>query len=61
MGRSSREKVNKKMLTLNNILDQMNTIVIYKTFHPKVAKYSFQVHMEYYQDRSHASTQNLSQ
>ena len=47
MGRSSREKINKKMLTLNNILDQMNIIAICKIFHPKVAKYSFQVHMDY--------------
>ena len=47
MGRSSRDKINKKMLTLNDVLDQMNLIVICKAFHPKVAKYYFQVHMEY--------------
>ena len=41
MNRSSRKKINKQTQTLNDILDQMNLIYIYRVFHPKVAEYTF--------------------
>ena len=40
MDKTSRQKINKETQTLNDTLDQMNLIDIYKTFHPK-AKYTF--------------------
>ena len=41
MDRSSREKINKETQALNEALDQMNLINIYKTFHPKATEYTF--------------------
>ena len=41
MDRSSRQKINKEKLALNDTLYQMNLIDIYKTFHPKAAEYTF--------------------
>ena len=41
MGRSSRQKMNKKTQVLNDILDQIDLTDIYKTFHLKAAEYSF--------------------
>ena len=41
MDRSSRQKINKKTVTLNYTLDQINLIDIYSTFHPKAAEYAF--------------------
>lgn len=47
MDRSQRQKINKKMLSLNHTLDQMNKTFhpnelnsTYKTFHPTVAEYT---------------------
>ena len=34
MDQLSRQKINKETLTLNNILDQMHLIDVYRTFHP---------------------------
>ena len=34
-------KINKKTLVLTNTLNQVNLIDIYRTFHPKAAKYIF--------------------
>ena len=39
--RSSRQKMNKEIQPLNDTLDQMDLIDIYKTFHPKAAEYTF--------------------
>ena len=39
--RSSKEKTNKETRALNNTLDQMDHIYIYRTFHPKTTEYSF--------------------
>ena len=48
MDRSTRQKINKETQALNEALDQMDYIDIYKTFHPKAAEYtSSQVHMEF--------------
>ena len=41
MDRSSRQKINKETLALNDILGQMDLIDIYRTFHPKTAEYAF--------------------
>ena len=40
MDRSSRQKINKETLTINDTLEQTNLIDIYGTFHPKVAEYT---------------------
>ena len=37
MDGSSRQKINKETQALNDILDQMDLIDIYKAFHPKAA------------------------
>ena len=45
--RSSKQKINKETRTLNDTLDQMDLIDIYRTFHPKQQNtHSSQVHME---------------
>ena len=41
MDTSSKLNINKGVLALNNILDQMNLTDIYRDFHPKEAKYTF--------------------
>ena len=39
--RCSRQKINKKTEALNNALHQVYLIVIFRTIHPKVAKYTY--------------------
>ena len=41
MDRSSKQNINKDIVTLNNILDQVDLTDIYRAFHPKEAKYTF--------------------
>ena len=41
MDRSSRQKINKETQALNDTTDQIDLIDIYRTFHPKVAEYTF--------------------
>ena len=41
MDRSSKQNVSKGIVALNNALDQMDLIDIYRTFHPKEAKCTF--------------------
>ena len=41
MDRSSRQKINKETQALNDTIDQMDLIDIYRTFHPKTADYTF--------------------
>ena len=41
MDRSSRQKINKETQPLNEALDQVDLIDIYRTFHPKAAEYIF--------------------
>ena len=38
---SSRQKINKETQVLNDILDQIDLIDIYRTFYPKAAEYTF--------------------
>ena len=48
MDRSSREKINKETQALNDTIDQIDLIDIYRTFHQKRAdSTSSQVHMEH--------------
>ena len=48
MDRSSKQKINKDTQALNDTIDQINLIDIYRTFHPKVANtLSSQVHTEH--------------
>ena len=41
MERSSRQKINKETLVLNDTLVQVDLIDIYKTFHPKTTEHTF--------------------
>ena len=41
MGRCSRQKMNKETVVLNDTLDQINLIDIFRAFHPKAAEYTF--------------------
>ena len=41
MDRSTRQKINKETQALNDALNQMDLIDIYRTFHPKAAEYTF--------------------
>ena len=41
MDRSSRQKINKETQALNDTLDQMDLIDVYRAFHPKAAEYTF--------------------
>ena len=39
--RSSRQEINKETQALNEALNQMDLIDIYRTFHPKATEYTF--------------------
>ena len=41
MDRSSKQKINKETQALSDTIDKIDLIDIYKTFHPKVAEYTF--------------------
>ena len=41
MDRSSKMKINKETQTLNDTLNKMDIIDIYRTFHPKTTEYTF--------------------
>ena len=41
MDRSSRQKINKETQALNDTIDQIDLIDIYRTLHPKIADYTF--------------------
>ena len=41
MDRSSKQNINKDIVSLNNTLEEMDLTDIYKPFHPKEAKYIF--------------------
>ena len=38
---SSKQRINKDIVALNNMLDQMGFIDVHRSFHPKEAKYTF--------------------
>jgi exonuclease III len=39
--RSSKQKINKEILALKYITDQMNLLDVYRTFHPTSTQYTF--------------------
>ena len=39
--RSTKQKINKETQTLNDIIDQLDPIEIYRTFHPKTMNFTF--------------------
>ena len=41
MDRSSKQKISKKTQTLNDTMDQLHPIDIYRTFHPKTMNFTF--------------------
>ena len=41
MGRSTKQKINKETQTLNDTIDQLDLIDIYRTFHPKTMDFTF--------------------
>ena len=41
MDRSSKQKINKETQALNDTIDQIDLIDIYRTFHLKMAEYTF--------------------
>ena len=41
MDRFSRQKINKETVALNDTLDKMHLIAIYRAFHPKAAEYTY--------------------
>ena len=41
MGRSTKQKINKETQTLNDTMDQLDLIDIYRTFHPKTMNFTF--------------------
>ena len=49
MDRSSKQKINKETMALNDTLDQNNLTDILRTLHPKAAEYTFcsSVHIEH--------------
>ena len=41
MDRSTKQKISKETQTLNDTMDQLDLIDIYRTFHPKTMNYTF--------------------
>ena len=41
MDRSTKQKICKETLTLNDTMDQLDLIDIYRTFHPKIMSFTF--------------------
>ena len=55
--RSSKVKINKETEALNDTIDQIDLIDIYRTFHPKTADYTLFCARNILQDRSHLGSQ----
>ena len=55
MDRSTKQKINKETQTLNDTIDQLDLIDIYRTFHPKTMNFTFFLKRTWnlLQDRSH--------
>ena len=61
--RSSKQNFKKHIVSLNNNLEKMDLSDIYRTFHPKEAKYTIfsSVHGTFFKDRPHDRTQSKPQ
>ena len=55
MDRSTKQKINKETQTLNDTINQLDLIDIYRTFHPKTMNFTFFLKCTWnlLQDRSH--------
>ena len=55
MDRSTKQKINKETQTLNDTIDRLHLINIYRTFHPKTMNFTFFLKRTWniLQDRSH--------
>ena len=54
MDRSTKQKINKETQTLNDTIDLLDLIDIYRTFHPKTMNFTFfSSAQNFLQDRSH--------
>ena len=51
MDRSSKQNINKDIVSLNNTLEEMDLTDIYRAFHPKEAKYTFFSNVQEYFQR----------
>ena len=53
--RATKQKINKEAQTLNDTIDQIDLIDIYRTFHPKKMNFTFflKCTWNFLQDRSH--------
>ena len=55
--RSTKQKINKETQTLNETIDQLDLIDIYRIFHPKTMNFTFLSSAQnILQDRSHPGT-----
>ena len=56
MDRSTTQKIKKETQTLNDTIDQLDLIDIYRTFHPPKMNFTFfsSAHGNFSQDRSHS-------
>ena len=54
MERSSKQKINKETKVLKDMLDEMDLIDIFRTFHPNAEAYTFfsSAHRTFFQDRN---------
>ena len=57
MDRSSKQKINKETQVLNDTLDKMDLIDVFRTFHPNAAEYTFKCTWNIPQDRPHFGSQ----
>ena len=53
MDRTTKQKINKEIQTLNDTIDQLDLIDIYRTFHPKTFHLFLKCTWQLLQDRSH--------
>ena len=57
MDRSTKQKINKETQTLNDTIDQLELIDIYRTFHPKTMTFTFfSSAQNFLHDRSHTGS-----
>ena len=64
MDRSSKQRINKDIVALNNTVEQVGLIDMYRNFYPKEQNvHAFQMHMRHFQTQTtqHDRTQNKPQ
>ena len=62
MERSSRQQINKEMVVLNDPIDQMDLMDIFRALHSREEKYTFlSSTYETFEDRLHVKTQKTEQ